>query len=76
MQLRDHRFLFSGAGAAGCGIAELIAAAIQRDSGRMSIEEARQQIYLLDSKGLVIADRGDPPLNDHKVLTPFMFTTQ
>jgi malate dehydrogenase (oxaloacetate-decarboxylating)(NADP+) len=69
LQLKDHRFLFSGAGVAGCGIAELIASAIMRDSGgRTTIEEARTQIYLLDSKGLVITDREGSTLDAHKVI--------
>lgn len=64
-KLSDHTFLFSGAGEAGTGIAELIAYAISIESN-VPIEEARKRIYLVDSKGLVTADRLSE-LQHHKI---------
>jgi len=64
--LADNTFLFLGAGEAGVGIAELISMAISKETGK-SVEEARQQIWLIDSKGLVHAGRlADPRLAGHK----------
>lgn len=51
-------FLFSGAGEAGCGIAELLAFGIRLETG---CDEAtsRSKIWLLDSKGLITNARED-----------------
>lgn len=57
-KVSDHTFLFSGAGEAGTGIAQLIAYAISLEL-EIPIEEARKQIFLVDSKGLVTKHRGD-----------------
>ena len=64
-ELKDHTFLFSGAGEAGTGIAELIAYAISIEMEK-SIEEARKHIYLVDSKGLVTKNRM-ATLQHHKI---------
>jgi malate dehydrogenase (oxaloacetate-decarboxylating)(NADP+) len=53
--LRDHKFLFLGAGSAGIGIGSLIALELMR--GGMSEEEAHRSCYFVDSKGLVYAGR-------------------
>ena len=45
-ELKDHTFLFSGAGEAGVGIAELIAQFIVLYNEGMSIEQARSKIFL------------------------------
>ncbi|CAO1945942.1 unnamed protein product [Urochloa humidicola] len=56
--LADHTFLFFGAGEAGTGIAELVALEISRQA-KVSVEEARKKIWLVDSKGLIVASRND-----------------
>jgi malate dehydrogenase (oxaloacetate-decarboxylating)(NADP+) len=64
--LAAHTFLFMGAGEAGTGIAELIAQAIAHETGK-TIEQARGQIWLVDSKGLVAQSRS-ASLQHHKLL--------
>ncbi|XP_019458538.1 PREDICTED: NADP-dependent malic enzyme-like [Lupinus angustifolius] len=54
--LSDHRFLFLGAGEAGTGIAELIALEISKQTN-VPLEEARKNIWLVDSKGLIVSSR-------------------
>nr|UIX35725.1 MAE [Schizochytrium sp.] len=72
-KLRDHTFVFLGAGEAGTGIANLIAHAIQEeavDDGEEPISEAeaRRKIWLVDSKGLVTKTRNDNgELQHHKI---------
>ncbi|CAM9620888.1 unnamed protein product [Chrysoparadoxa australica] len=65
VQLCDHTFVFLGAGEAGVGIADLVAYAIQKETGK-SIEECRKSIFFLDSKGLVCKSR-EGTLQPHKV---------
>eukprot|EP00798_Chlamydomonas_sp_ICE-L_P018130 gene18125-24570_t len=57
-QLGDHIFLFSGDGAIGACAAELIAAAIAAKS-KITVLEARKNIWLVDGSGLVTRERGD-----------------
>ncbi|HYM83736.1 MAG TPA: oxaloacetate-decarboxylating malate dehydrogenase, partial [Candidatus Dormibacteraeota bacterium] len=49
--IREQRFVLAGAGAAGIGIARLVAVAMARDGA--SAETIRRSIVLLDSRGLV-----------------------
>ncbi|OJJ50507.1 hypothetical protein ASPZODRAFT_192222 [Penicilliopsis zonata CBS 506.65] len=61
---KDHRAVFLGAGSAGVGVAKQIVDFFVREG--MTEDEARACFYLVDTKGLVTADRGDK-LADHKV---------
>ncbi|CAL9105695.1 malic enzyme [Musa troglodytarum] len=54
--LADHTYLFLGAGEAGTGIAELIALEMSRQTGT-PIEQNREKIWLVDSKGLIVSSR-------------------
>ncbi|KAL1293012.1 hypothetical protein HN51_053589 [Arachis hypogaea] len=54
--LADHKFLFLGAGEAGTGIAELIALEISKRTN-IEVEKARKNIWLVDSKGLIVSSR-------------------
>lgn len=67
-KVSDHTFLFRGAGETGTGIAELLATYISREAN-ISIQEARERIWLVDSKGLVVKSRMDT-LENHKL--PFV----
>jgi malate dehydrogenase (oxaloacetate-decarboxylating)(NADP+) len=64
-KLSEHTFLFSGAGEAGTGIAELIAYAVSIELS-IPVEDARKKIYLVDSKGLVTKNRLES-LQHHKI---------
>ncbi|KAI9927612.1 hypothetical protein MW887_003232 [Aspergillus wentii] len=61
---KEHRAVFFGAGSAGVGVARQIVEFFMREG--MTEDEARSCFYLVDTKGLVTADRGDR-LADHKV---------
>ncbi|KAJ1687508.1 hypothetical protein LUZ63_018898 [Rhynchospora breviuscula] len=56
--LAEHTFLFLGAGEAGTGIAELIALEMSKQTNA-PLEECRKKIWLVDSKGLIVASRKD-----------------
>jgi len=64
--LKDHRVLFLGAGSAGVGVASQIRDHFVK-AGNMSVEEARDHFWLVDTKGLVTFDRGDQ-LAEHKTI--------
>ncbi|PKA46822.1 NADP-dependent malic enzyme, chloroplastic [Apostasia shenzhenica] len=57
-KLSDHTFLFLGAGEAGTGIAELIALEMSKQTNA-PMEDCRQKIWLVDSKGLIVKSRYD-----------------
>lgn len=58
----DHRIVIAGAGSAGHGIREQIALAMAASG--IDIEQAKSQVFVLDSRGLVTTDRG--ALSDSK----------
>ncbi len=51
----EQRVLLAGAGASATGIADLFVAALVKRG--MTLDEARRRIWLVDTKGLVVADR-------------------
>uniref|UniRef100_A0A7S2XYQ4 Malic enzyme n=1 Tax=Fibrocapsa japonica TaxID=94617 RepID=A0A7S2XYQ4_9STRA len=65
MKVEDHKYLFLGAGEAGVGIADLIAYAISKNKG-ITVQQAREQILLVDSRGLVCKSRLEG-LQHHKL---------
>ena len=54
-KMREQTFLCLGAGEAATGISDLLAAAMRADG--LSESEARARCWLVDSKGLVVAER-------------------
>jgi malate dehydrogenase (oxaloacetate-decarboxylating)(NADP+) len=61
--LSSHRILFLGAGSAGVGVAMQLTSFFTLQG--LSVEEARERIYLVDSQGLVFDGRG--PMAEHKM---------
>jgi len=56
--LAEHTILFWGAGEAGVGIADLVTAAVAADSGGcITVSQAREKIFMVDSKGLISSRR-------------------
>lgn len=64
-KLRDNRILFVGAGQAACGIAELIALAIE-DAEKISFEEACERIFMVDVDGLLVQGRSQGDMEGPK----------
>lgn len=54
---KDQRYILYGAGAGGIGVADNIAMLSVAEG--LTIEEARKQFYVVDTKGLITADRAD-----------------
>lgn len=63
---KDAKVLFYGAGSSAVGVANMIATLIQKEGG-LSEKEAKEHIYMIDSKGLVTTTRGDK-LPEHKTI--------
>lgn len=68
-RLAEERVLFYGAGEAGAGIADLLAAHLATDPlDPAQVQEGRKEIFLMDSKGLLVASRADAEqLAHHKL---------
>lgn len=62
--LADQRIIFYGAGSAAIGIADMICAGMVEATG-ITLEQARERFWLIDSAGLVTTDRMDT-LQAHK----------
>ena len=62
-KMSDHRVLLLGAGEAGMGIADNIVAVLMEAA--LSKAEARQRIWFVDSKGLIV--KGREGLTEHKL---------
>jgi malate dehydrogenase (oxaloacetate-decarboxylating)(NADP+) len=62
MKITDHRFLFLGAGAAAIGVAGLLVKVLIQNGKSQS--DSYKDIWLFDSKGLVVDSRND--LAEHK----------
>ncbi|KAF8536095.1 hypothetical protein BDD12DRAFT_852503 [Trichophaea hybrida] len=62
--LSDHKLVFMGAGSAATGVARQICGLFVRNG--IPEADAQKMFWLVDSRGLVTADRGDT-LPDHKV---------
>ncbi|KAL4457781.1 hypothetical protein ABPG75_012646 [Micractinium tetrahymenae] len=66
--LREQKFMLVGESPRLTAIAEMLEEAVQREHGRGTVLEARKNIFLVDSKGLVVRDRSDAEhLEDHKL---------
>lgn len=64
-RLIDNKVLFQGSGEAALGIAELTVKAMMGEG--LCEEDARNRVWLVDSKGLIVKDRPKGGLNHHKL---------
>lgn len=71
LPLISHRILFFGAGSAGVGVASQLMSFFTLNG--LTEEQARRQIYLVDSQGLVYDARGR--LAEHKKCMVFLNAT-
>ncbi|THD25243.1 NADP-dependent malic enzyme [Fasciola hepatica] len=65
-KLSEERILCYGSGEAAIGFSHLVSRALTRRYG-MSAEQAKEHLFLVDSKGLVVKDRKTGGLTDHKL---------
>lgn len=64
--IKDHTILFLGAGGAALGIADLTTRAMQREG--LSLQEARDRIWMVDIDGLLTTSRPEGSLDEHKIV--------
>lgn len=65
-KLADEVIVCYGAGEAAIGFASLVVRALTKRHG-LSVEEAKRHLFLVDSKGLVVAERQSGGLTEHKL---------